>query len=121
MLNGSVVCEIQLLPPSVERAAISACAPPFDQRSCCQTAIRLPAFAGLAATNGSTSVLLVTVPPAAGAWQAATGLGSTDTFDVNAATAAVATASATIDPTAIAAGEATRLMYPPWCCRFAGW
>jgi hypothetical protein len=99
-----------------------ACAPPFDQRSCCQTAIRLPAFVGLgfAATNGSTSLLLKTVPPAAGAAHAATGLGLTDTVDVNAATAAAATASATIDATASAVEGTNRLMYPPLVLRVCG-
>jgi hypothetical protein len=60
------------------------------------------------------------VPPAAGAWQAATGLGLTEIVDVNAATAAVATASATIDATANAVDGTKRLMYPPWWCEFAG-
>src|SRR5437763_16662588 len=81
MLNGNGVRDPQVAPPSTEAAAMSACAPPFDQRSCCQTAIWLAGFAGLTALNGSTSVFTKLVPPPAGAVQAATGLGSADTTE----------------------------------------
>src|SRR4051794_32228423 len=89
ILNGRGVCEPHVTPLLKEAAAISACAPPFDQRSCCQTAIRLASLAGLTALNGSTSVFRKLVPPAAGAAHVATGLGLPDTMDVNAAMAAV--------------------------------
>jgi hypothetical protein len=55
-LNGSACCDPHVTAPSNDAAAINACAPPFDQRSCCQTAIWLAGFAGLTALNGSTSV-----------------------------------------------------------------
>src|SRR6476661_6048446 len=119
MVNGRAVCEPHVVPPLNDAAAISACAPPFDQRSCCHTAIRFPAVAGFAATKGSTSVLLKAVPPAAGAAQAATGLGLLEMTDVNAATAAVAVASATIDPPASAVERMTLPMKPPFVLRAA--
>ena len=95
LLNGSACCEPHVAPPSNDAVAINACAPPFDERSCCQTAIWLAAPVGLTALNGSTSVFGNTVPPAAGVSHAATGLGLTDTTEVKAASAAVAAASAT--------------------------
>src|SRR5712692_3176995 len=45
----------QVLPPSVEKPASRPCAPPFDQRSCCQTPMLLSAVCGLTATKGSSS------------------------------------------------------------------
>src|SRR5713101_57509 len=45
----------QVAPPSVEKPASRPCAPPFDQRSCCQTPMMLPAVCGLTATKGSSS------------------------------------------------------------------
>src|SRR3954470_13929158 len=95
MLNGSACCEPHVAPPSNDAPDISACAPPFDQRSCCQTAIWLAVLAGLTALNGSTSVFGKFVPPAAGVSHPATGLGFTDTTEVKAASAAVAAATAT--------------------------
>src|SRR6266568_1139772 len=57
-LKGSVLSP-QVLPPLVEKPATSPCAPPFDQRSCCQTPTTLtcavPIVAGLTETQGSTS------------------------------------------------------------------
>src|SRR5262245_53784323 len=44
----------QLAPPSMLTPATSPRAPPFDQRSCCQVATMLLAFAGLTSTQGST-------------------------------------------------------------------
>src|SRR5215469_12610351 len=46
-----------VLPPSLLKPATSPCAPPSDQRSCCQTPTTLPAVCGLTATEGSTSAL----------------------------------------------------------------
>ena|SRR6266545_3100718 len=74
MLNGSACCEPHVTPPSNDAAAINACAPPFDQRPWCQTAIWLAVLAGFTALNGSTSVFGSMVPPAAGAVHPATGL-----------------------------------------------
>src|SRR5689334_10499861 len=107
MLNGRACCEPQVAPPSNDAADINACAPPFDQRSCCQTAI------WLAALNGSTSVFGKTVPPAAGAAHPATGLGFTDTTEVNAANAAVAAASANTITAANAVEKTSLLKCPP--------
>src|SRR6266581_5295955 len=60
VLKGRVVSP-QLAPPLVEKPATSPCAPPFDQRSCCQTPTTLtcavPIVAGLTETQGSTSAL----------------------------------------------------------------
>jgi hypothetical protein len=56
MLKGSTVCEPHVAPPVNDAAAISACAPPFDQRSCWKTPTMLLGFVGFTATNGSTSL-----------------------------------------------------------------
>src|SRR5689334_22827042 len=74
-LNGSPCGVDQFAPPFEDVADMSPCAPPFDQRSCCHTAIALPVLTGSTATNGSTSELTKAVPPAAGAGQLANGLG----------------------------------------------
>src|SRR5262245_12898050 len=42
-------------PPLCETAVTRPCAPPSDQRSCCQTAIRLSGFVGFTSTHGSSS------------------------------------------------------------------
>src|SRR3954471_8021835 len=60
-LKGSGVSP-QVLPPSNEKPATRPCAPPFDQRSCCQVPMTLLVFAGLTATHGSTSALRKFVP-----------------------------------------------------------
>jgi hypothetical protein len=44
------------LPPSKEAATPISCEPPFDQRFCCQVAIRLAGVAGLSASAGSIAV-----------------------------------------------------------------
>src|ERR671923_2511383 len=110
MLNGSGVLLPQLAPPLKEAEAINACAPPFDQRSCCQTAIALPAVTGLTATKGSTSVFGKFVPPAAGAVQLATGLGPEIR---NGPLTPSATPAAAKPTTAIAVARMILLMYPP--------
>ena len=49
---------VQVLPPSLLYAETSPLAPPLDQRSCCQPAIRfILGLAGLTSTQGSISVL----------------------------------------------------------------
>src|SRR5256885_10030116 len=55
-LKGRVVSP-QLAPPLVEKPATRPCAPPFDQRSCCQTPMMFFGLAGLTETQGSTSAL----------------------------------------------------------------
>src|SRR5216684_3372400 len=55
-LKGRVV-SLQVLPPLSEDPATRPCAPPFDQRSCCQTPMMFFGLAGLAETQGSTSAL----------------------------------------------------------------
>src|SRR5262249_55845253 len=63
-------------PPLCVTAVTSPCAPPSDQRSCCQTAIRLFAFVGLTSAQGSSSAFGYSTLP--GAWptvHAANGLG----------------------------------------------
>src|SRR5713226_2428447 len=59
--KGSVVSP-QVLPPSNEKPATRPCAPPFDQRSCCQTPTMFEESAGFTATYGSTSAFVYTVP-----------------------------------------------------------
>jgi hypothetical protein len=48
---------VQVWPPSWVTAAMMPWAPPLSQRSCWKTPMMLFGFAGLAATNGSTSEL----------------------------------------------------------------
>ena len=47
----------QVAPPLVEYPVARPRAPPSDHRSCCQTPMMLRGFAGLTATQGSTSSL----------------------------------------------------------------
>src|SRR5712691_2267182 len=54
--NGSGV-SVQEVPPSNDAPAVKPCAPPSDQRSCCQAPTRLAEFAGFTAREGSTSEL----------------------------------------------------------------
>src|SRR4029450_13737669 len=112
-------CEPHVTPPSNDAAAINACAPPLDQRSCCQPAIWLAVLAGVRALNGSPPVLGKLVPPAAGPVPPATGLGLTDTTEVEAANAAVAATSARTVATTNAVQGTSLLMCPP-CTRLRG-
>src|SRR5919197_5262054 len=47
----------KLVPPSWLTAATKPCAPPSDQRSCCQNPATSLALAGLTASRGATSAL----------------------------------------------------------------
>ena len=58
LLNLGALC-VQVRPPSVLTPASRPCAPPSDQRSCCQNPTTLFGFVGLTATEGSTSAVLV--------------------------------------------------------------
>ena len=53
---------VQLRPSSKDAPTSSPCAPPFDQRSCCQAPMRLVGLDGLIATKGSTSASTYNVP-----------------------------------------------------------
>src|SRR5690348_15088958 len=69
---------VQLLPPFFETPVARPCAPPSDQRSCCQTAIRFFESVGLTSTQGSSSALTYRVSPGvvvAPTLQLANGLG----------------------------------------------
>src|SRR5437867_10150817 len=54
----------QVRPPSSDAPLTRPRAPPFDQRSCCQTPTRLFGLRGLTEIMGSTSVLTYSVPTA---------------------------------------------------------
>src|SRR5690349_3149360 len=74
-LKGSGV-SLQVFPPLKEEAATKPCAPPFDQRSCWKAPMMLLVFAGLTATQGSTSAFWKLVPVCATPSQpGAKGLG----------------------------------------------
>ena len=55
-VNGAERC-VQVRPPSTDTPVMFPRAPPFDQRSCCQTPIRRFGLVGSTATIGSTSAL----------------------------------------------------------------
>src|SRR5262245_44806287 len=90
---------------------MSPCAPPSDERSCCQTALRLFGFVGLTSTHGSSSAFgeskLVGVAPAV---QPANGLGPDTMFSGATVKApALAPAATTSAPTVAASVSRTFL------------
>ena len=55
---------VQVAPPSKDAARFKPCAPPSDQRFCCQALIRFMGLVGLTARYGSAAVLVYSVPVA---------------------------------------------------------
>src|SRR5580704_10201727 len=52
------------MPPSKDAARLRPCAPPSDQRFCCQALIRFRGLVGLTARYGSAAVSVYSVPVA---------------------------------------------------------
>ena len=61
---------VQLAPPSRETVVPSPLAPPFENRSCWNTPIRLLVVSGFTSTHGSTSELAYSVPFWGAPWHA---------------------------------------------------